>query len=282
MDIKKRFHIIVCIAVLLLVPVTAGAADINWTTESYRVVAGAYIDGIGHEVERFGPPLPIYADAVERDGACAHGTSTISSSEMYVRTDACSSGERSAYSSAEASFAGTFTAENTLFLLDYSFVSNYLDNWITMTDLTDGIVFNNVYFDGLDGTIEVPVYEGHIIEVEYGMKSSSSDDGGESEAPYETTMNYSMSVVHKPIRIYNGPYYNSLQAAYDEALNNETIQILAVSLTGDLNINQPISVTLESGYDDIFTAADGITTLVGNMTVSDGDLTIADGTFEIL
>ncbi len=273
----------ICIAAFLLVPLTAGAADINWATESYRVVAVADIEGYVTEDENFGPPLPIYADAAEAFlGGCAHGTSYIASSTMYMRTAACAQPGVSSYSSAEASFAGTFIADNTLFLFDYSFVSSYLDNWITMTDLTDGTVFNNVYFDGLDGTIEVPVYEGHTIEVEFGQKSSSYTLGGEGEIVNETTMNYSMSVVYKPIRIYNGPYYNSLQAAYDEALHNETIQILAVSLTGDLNINQPISVTLESGYNNIFTIANGITTLVGDMIVSDGDLTIADGTFEIL
>jgi hypothetical protein len=202
---------------------------------------------------------------------------------MEVYAKACAYGAGTSNSYAEASFTGTFTAEDNLFLFDYSFSSPYADminnKWITIQDLTEETVFDNVFFDGLDGTIEVPVYEGHTIEVVFGLSTSSFSDG--LEDINETTMNYSMSVVSMPVRIYNGPYYNSLQVAYDEALYNETIQILAVSLTGDLNINQPISVTLESGYNDIFTIADGITTLVGNMIVSDGDLTIADGTFEI-
>ncbi len=300
MDIIKYFHTIVYIAILLLVSVTAGAADISWETESYRAATLANIeDYVGdpggpfgppypREDEKYGHPLPLYSQAVALvpGQSCAHAMSDVESSMMMeVYAKACAYGAGTSNSYAEASFTGTFVAGSKLFLFDYSFDHNYydissLEQWITMTDLTDGTVFSNVFFDGLDGTIELPVLEGHTIEVEFGLSASAFSDG--LEDINETTMNYSMSIVYKPIRIYNGPYYNLLQTAYDEALNNETIQILAVSLTGDWNINQLISVTLESGYNDILTVADGITTLLGNMTISDGDLTIADGSFEIM
>ncbi len=306
MAIKKNFHIVVCFAVLLLIPVTAETADINWATESYGAATLANIDGyVGdpggpfgppwpREDEKFGPPFPVFSSAVALipgGGSCSHGISDITSSIMEVYAKACvQHGGVTSNSYAEASFTGTFIAENTFFLLDYSFVNDYfssshIEQWIAMKDLTDGTVFNNVYFDGLNGTIEVPLYVGHTIEVEFGLRSSAYASLEDFELDLEiseTSINYSMSVVSMPIRIFDGPYYNSLQTAYDDALNNETIQILAVSLTGDLNINQPISVTLESGYNNIFTVADGITTLEGTMTVSDGDLTIVDGTFEIL
>ncbi len=294
MYIKKYFHIIVYTAVLLM-PMTAGAAVINWVTDSYKAATLANIDGyVGNVGGRYGPPypredvkyglpLPVYAQAIALvpGEACSHGTSDITSSIMKVYAKACvETVGLSANSYAEASFTGTFIVENNLFLFDYSFSSSDHGNWLTITDVTDGIVFSNVYFDGLDGTLEVPVNQGHTIEVQFGLSTSAVTDVYEDI--HETLMNYSMSVVSMPVRINNGPYYISPQAAYNEAVNNETIQILAVSLTGDLNINQPISVTLESGYNNIFTIADGTTTLVGNMTVSDGELTIADGILEIL
>ena len=79
----------------------------------------------------------------------------------------------------------------------------------------------------------------------------------------------------QPVRIAGTTpvYYSSLQAAYDAAVDGDTIQIQALSFTEDLNINLVKSVTLEGGYDCNYSTVIGNTTLNGNMTISDGTIT---------
>ncbi len=286
---KKYFHIIVYIAVLILSPVSAGAADINWVTESYRAATLANIDGDISDVggkygppfprvdEKNGPPFPVSSQAVALvpGEACAHGTSDITSSIMDVYAKACvfGGGDYTSNSYAEASFTGTFIAEDSLFLFDYSFSNSYHDNWITMTDLTDGTVINNVYFDGLDGTIEVPVYEGHTIEVEYGLSTSSFSDG--YEEINETTMNYSMSIGCDAQPVLNdrtGLVYESFQAAYDDpqTADGDVIFSQAVVLRQNINLNRNISVTIDGGYDCAHSYVIGKTTIDGDVTINNG------------
>ena len=79
----------------------------------------------------------------------------------------------------------------------------------------------------------------------------------------------------QPVRIAGTTpaYYSSLQAAYDAAVDWDTIQTQALSFTEDLNINIDKSVTLEGGYDCNYLTVIGNTTLNGNMTISDGTIT---------
>jgi DNA-binding beta-propeller fold protein YncE len=71
-----------------------------------------------------------------------------------------------------------------------------------------------------------------------------------------------------------------IQDAYDYVsvnnLNGDTILSRDVVIDGDLYIDQPISVTLEGGYDPAFSMVTGETVINGNLTVSDGTLTISD------
>ena len=69
-------------------------------------------------------------------------------------------------------------------------------------------------------------------------------------------------------------YYSTLQAAYDAAVNGDTIQSRTLLFTEDLGIDRNISVTLAGGYNCDFSATTGVTTLNGNTTVSDGTITI--------
>jgi len=71
-------------------------------------------------------------------------------------------------------------------------------------------------------------------------------------------------------------YYLSLQAAYDDASDGDTIHAAAASITENLNINQNKSVAIEGGYNWTFTSRSGTTTLLGNMSVTGGTLTIGD------
>jgi hypothetical protein len=69
-------------------------------------------------------------------------------------------------------------------------------------------------------------------------------------------------------------YYDTLQAAYDAAVDGDTIQSQAVNLTGSLNINRPIAVILEGGYDDAYATRTGVTGLKGALNISSGSAAI--------
>ena len=79
-----------------------------------------------------------------------------------------------------------------------------------------------------------------------------------------------------PVRVVgeSTEYYSSLQTAYDAASDGDTIEAQAVELSGDLNINRDISVTLEGGYDCDYSAIIGDTVFNGNMAVNSGTIII--------
>jgi PKD repeat protein len=66
----------------------------------------------------------------------------------------------------------------------------------------------------------------------------------------------------------------TLQDAYDAATNGDTIQVQAKLLSGNLNANRNISVTLEGGHNCDYTTISGLTTFTGDITISNGTLTI--------
>jgi hypothetical protein len=76
------------------------------------------------------------------------------------------------------------------------------------------------------------------------------------------------------VRIVDAPpvYYSTLQSAYDNALDGDTIQSHGVTFVSDLNVNRSISVTIEGGYDCNYSAVTGTTTLNGDMPISDGSV----------
>jgi hypothetical protein len=72
-------------------------------------------------------------------------------------------------------------------------------------------------------------------------------------------------------------YYSTLQAAYDSASDNETIQAQALTVfTENLNFNRNVSVTIKGGYNCDYSANTGKTELKGMMRISGGTLTIKD------
>ena len=74
-------------------------------------------------------------------------------------------------------------------------------------------------------------------------------------------------------------YYSTLQAAYDAAIDGDTIQSQDAIFVEDFNLNLNKSVTLEGGYDCDYAVITGVTIVNGTMTVSDGSATVAD--FEV-
>ena len=78
-----------------------------------------------------------------------------------------------------------------------------------------------------------------------------------------------------PVKI-GSTYYSTLQAAYNDAGNGDTIKAQAVVFTENLNINRNISITIEGGYNNDYTVVIGMTSLQGQMTVSNGTVTAKD------
>jgi YD repeat-containing protein len=77
-------------------------------------------------------------------------------------------------------------------------------------------------------------------------------------------------------------YYQSLQAAYDDAQDGAIIQTSAITLAGSLNAGRPINVTIEGGYDCGYTAKVGSTVLSnpGDIDVTAGSVAIGDFSLE--
>ncbi|RJR20021.1 MAG: CHAP domain-containing protein [Nitrospiraceae bacterium] len=73
-------------------------------------------------------------------------------------------------------------------------------------------------------------------------------------------------------------YYTSLQAAYDSALDGDTIQCQDLLIYGNLLLDINKSVTLQCGYNCDYTAITGNTKIHGDMIVSDGLVTIENVT----
>jgi lysophospholipase L1-like esterase len=77
-----------------------------------------------------------------------------------------------------------------------------------------------------------------------------------------------------PVRISGvvGGYYAGIQEAYDAAYDGAVIQIQAMEISGDIDFNRSIAVTLDGGYDCDFISSVGKTTVVGDITVSNGQV----------
>ncbi|MFZ4859386.1 MAG: carboxypeptidase regulatory-like domain-containing protein [Desulfuromonadaceae bacterium] len=72
-----------------------------------------------------------------------------------------------------------------------------------------------------------------------------------------------------PLVSIGGKEYLSLQAAYDAAVDNDIIQLLQNTVTGTLNANRIVSVTIEGGYSG-FSDAPGVTTVKAPLVISKG------------
>ncbi len=68
-------------------------------------------------------------------------------------------------------------------------------------------------------------------------------------------------------------HHPSMQDAYDDALDLDIIRSQTEEITGDLNIDRNISVTLQGGYNCSYLPDGGKTTLRGTLTISGGAVT---------
>ncbi|HDH13515.1 MAG TPA: PKD domain-containing protein [Nitrospirae bacterium] len=125
----------------------------------------------------------------------------------------------------------------------------------------------------IDSTGQNPSYI-YTTAGTYTVKLKVTDSDGSTDSLTRTDY-ITVDACLSPVRI-SPVYYDTLQAAYDAAVEGDTIQSQAVVFTEDLNINSNISVTLEGGYNCDYTTITGETTINGNMTINDGTVTIMD------
>ncbi|MCP4690144.1 MAG: hypothetical protein GY859_18975, partial [Desulfobacterales bacterium] len=69
-------------------------------------------------------------------------------------------------------------------------------------------------------------------------------------------------------------YALDLQAAYNNALEGDAIQIHAADFTGDLLFNQPKTIALKGGYDPGYANVTGVAAIQGKVIISDGCIVV--------
>jgi hypothetical protein len=75
--------------------------------------------------------------------------------------------------------------------------------------------------------------------------------------------------------------YVTLQDAYEESSDSDTIQSRNVIIDENLYLDLPKKVTLEGGYECDYSTITGDTTVNGDVEISDGMLIIDTGKFVI-
>jgi hypothetical protein len=68
--------------------------------------------------------------------------------------------------------------------------------------------------------------------------------------------------------------YSSLPTAYSEAASGDLFEIKGITFTGDLDLNQLLSVIFAGGYDSGFTGQTGWTTIDGSLIISNGTVEV--------
>ncbi|GEM_PF-4588375 len=95
-------------------------------------------------------------------------------------------------------------------------------------------------------------------------------------APKTCTANFSL----KPVRIAGTPpiYYTSIPVAYAAAVNNNVIQVQAITYGGPITFNRTdipgLSLTLKGGYNAAYSDNTGMTIVGGPVTIESGTITL--------
>ena len=69
-------------------------------------------------------------------------------------------------------------------------------------------------------------------------------------------------------------YFSTVQDAYDNASEADTIQAQALDFEESLNFSRDIQITIEGGYDCEYTDNPSTSTIKGSMTISNGTVTV--------
>jgi hypothetical protein len=87
--------------------------------------------------------------------------------------------------------------------------------------------------------------------------------------------NAAVLLTKKPARnAESAVYYTLLQQSYNEALNNQTVQMQATIFNENLNLANTNGVILSGGYSPDYSSNSGWTTITGTVTISGGPVTV--------
>jgi YD repeat-containing protein len=106
------------------------------------------------------------------------------------------------------------------------------------------------------------------------------DSAGNWSNPASDTITLDTTCSNPFIRI-GSTSYPTLQAAYDAAMEGQTIQSRYGPFPESLTLNRNINVTFDGGYNCGFTAPNGMTILNGNITGTSGTGTTTISNFDI-
>ncbi|MBF0560268.1 MAG: choice-of-anchor D domain-containing protein, partial [Nitrospirae bacterium] len=101
------------------------------------------------------------------------------------------------------------------------------------------------------------------------------------------TANHSISAsfASQPVKRLSGSaitYYSTLQDAYNAAIDGDIIQAQAGTLSGNLTVNNNVSITIQGGYNGDFTSnAGNITTIVGQFQTTSGGGAVTASNFKL-
>jgi len=161
-----------------------------------------------------------------------------------------------------AGFSGTPVSGDALLTV------NFTDNSTGgNTPLTYQWDFDN---DGTtDSTLRNP--SANYYAGTYAVKLTVTDFDGDMDTLTRTDY---ISVCYSDVSIGSTGTYTSLQAAYNDASNGGMIQGRDVTITENLNLNRPVTVTIQGGYNCDHSSVTGMTTITGNIIISEGKVTI--------
>jgi YVTN family beta-propeller protein len=100
------------------------------------------------------------------------------------------------------------------------------------------------------------------------LRAWAKDPAGNVSVPLSATVQL------KPVRREPENYYVSLQTAYGEAGSGETLRVLAVTLTENIDLNQLRDISISGGYEDGFSGQSGYSTISGSLTIGKGTLSV--------
>jgi len=127
--------------------------------------------------------------------------------------------------------------------------------------------------DGTTSTLQNPGHTYNYLPGKYTVTLTAANAGGAS-VPYSRTEFINLTCGNSRAKIVFGDQlFPTIQAAYDAAINGDTILTLAEVYTEDLYLDDNKSVTIKGGYVCPYTNQVGETVVVGNVVVGGPNVT---------
>jgi len=128
--------------------------------------------------------------------------------------------------------------------------------------------------DGTTSTAQNPVHS-YTLPGTYSVSLRAANSTGGTTLTKGALVSVTTTVV-SAVQIPRIPpiYFPSLQACFNAVQNGESVQSQAVGFSEDLNLSQPVAISLSGGYSADFSSATGMTVLTGTLTVTYGSVTV--------